>query len=114
MAKDKKEIRKSFRDATFERDGYQCRLCGAQNVEFDAHHITNRKQMPHGGYVAMNGITVCLPCHERVEAAWKLVEERPDVTAETLLLHPDNLYRLIGSSLMYAKAAARRELGNED
>jgi hypothetical protein len=114
MAKDKKEIRKRFRDATFERDGYQCRLCGAENVEFDAHHITNRKQMPHGGYVKENGITVCLPCHERVEAAWNFAEENPDVTAGSLLLHPGNLYRLVGSNRGHAEKASRRELDNED
>lgn len=111
MAKDKKEVRKRFREATFGRDGYQCQLCGAKSVELDAHHITNRKQMPNGGYVKENGITVCLLCHERVEAAWQRYDEGELSVAA--LLHPDQLYRLVGSSYVQATKAAK-ELGDED
>jgi hypothetical protein len=111
MGKDKKEVRKRFRDAVFDRDGYQCQLCAAKAVELDAHHITNRKQMPNGGYVKENGITVCLPCHERVEAAWHRYDagELP----EAALLHPTHLYELVGSSYAQAVKASRMELGND-
>lgn len=33
----------------------------------DAHHITDRNEMPNGGYVMENGITLCHPCHEKAE-----------------------------------------------
>ena len=42
----------------FVRDGYACRTCGFASTprraedELDAHHITDRNEMPNGGYVA--------------------------------------------------------------
>jgi 5-methylcytosine-specific restriction endonuclease McrA len=122
----KKETRRKFKAEVFKRDNYTCQICGHGNElpegfnidpskYFDAHHITDRSKMPNGGYVKENGITVCkepiglvttdgsdgLPdweihdksCHMRCEefhisngSKW---EEN---------LHPDDLYRLIGSS----------------
>ena len=99
----KKAIRASFRKAVFSRDGFRCQVCGRQWSAADAdpslhrlnaHHITDRSQLPGGGYVQENGITVCEePCHIRVErfhasggADWEQG------------LHPDDLYARIGSS----------------
>ena len=108
MSKKKKQIRKNFRDSVFKRDNYSCKLCGFKSSkekaleELDAHHITDRALMPNGGYVASNGITVCEPCHELAETWHKTNQQSFEEGA-----HPNDLYRLIGSS--YIKAVARSE-----
>src|SRR5277367_1209103 len=70
----KKEIRQKFRDEVFKRDGFRCAMCGMKSSkdhaenELDAHHITNRKEMPNGGYVKENGIALCKnSCHIKAE-----------------------------------------------
>ena len=35
--------------------------------ELDAHHVTDRREMPNGGYVKENGISLCPECHEKAE-----------------------------------------------
>jgi 5-methylcytosine-specific restriction endonuclease McrA len=100
MAKDRKRaIREAFNTAVFQRDGGKCVLCGAPGV--DAHHITDRHELPNGGYVPENGITVCEACH--------LDCEQFHLTGEALPgRHPDDLYRLIGSSREEAFSASER------
>lgn len=95
MSNRKKQIRAAFRDCVFTRDRYTCRVCGrkfaAKNADeyLDAHHITDRHNMPNGGYVKANGISLCKngspSCHE-------LAEKQEDG------LTPAELYRRIGSS----------------
>ena len=69
----KKDIRKRFRDACFSRDEFCCAKCGFKSSkekaeqELDAHHITSRKDMPNGGYVSENGISLCSECHIKAE-----------------------------------------------
>lgn len=92
----KKDIRNHFRKSVFERDKYTCCVCGIKRDEslLDSHHIFDRSIMANGGYVKSNGITVCKDiCHMKVEkfhisggADWE-----PG-------LHPDDLYKMIGSS----------------
>lgn len=107
----KKEIRRKFREDTFHRDGYCCKRCGfgpvieSPELVFDSHHILDRNSKDFngtGGYVKENGITLCKydesgleenSCHMKAEkfhisggAEW---EEG---------MHPDDLYKLIGSS----------------
>lgn len=105
MSKRKKEIRRKFRDAVFGRDRHTCRVCGQRFAEdeLDAHHITDRNLMPNGGYVLQNGITVCLPCHERVEE-W----HRSGNTSVEDGLHPDDLYEIIGSSYQEAVESSKK------
>lgn len=99
MSKNKKQVRDKFRTAVFERDGHRCRGCGVMAV--DAHHITDRNEMPGGGYVKENGISLCILCHAGAEqyhvSGGKTWKEG---------FHPDDLYRIIGSSkeLAYEKA----------
>lgn len=96
MSAKKKAIRKAFRDSVFQRASYRCECCGVHGQDsqgdfdeglpaLDAHHITNRKAMPNGGYVKENGISVCPECHEAAEA------EDPGY-------EPSVLYEKIGSS----------------
>lgn len=92
----KKLVRQRFREAVFRRDKFTCRICGTKREEadLDAHHVTDRSQIVNGGYVASNGITVCKEvCHLKVELF--------HISGGTKWedgLHPDDLYRMIGSS----------------
>lgn len=105
----KKQIRSSFRLAVFSRDRYRCRGCGIKGkdrqggdehlryhpddsvVPLDAHHITNRNDMPNGGYTKANGITVCDECHHKAEAWLQNGVGDPGFA-------PEDLYLLIESS----------------
>ena len=100
----KEQIRDKFRNDVFERDGYKCVMCGKGDVKLDAHHITNRKQIPNGGYVKENGITLCDTfngCH------WKAEQFNCNYTVEYVIqtkgkeleaYTPTNLYKKIKSS----------------
>jgi len=88
----KKLIRQQFRNAVFKRDAYKCIFCDADN-ELNAHHITDRNEMPNGGYVLENGATLC-PQHHMMAEKFHISggkEWEPG-------FHPDDLYKEIGSS----------------
>lgn len=105
MSQEKKWIRKRFRESVFERDEYKCVICG-HNIpeELDAHHITDRNEMPGGGYVLENGITLCnINCHQMAEEHHRTGEALPGFT-------PDDLYNLIASSKERAIEIASREV----
>lgn len=95
----KKQVRGDFKTAVFKRDKYICRVCGqvygTEHQELlDAHHITDRSEMPNGGYVKENGISVCKDeCHMRCE---KFHISDGEEWEEGL--HPDDLYKIINSS----------------
>ena len=91
----KKEVRANFREAVFKRDKGCCKCCkkSCTPIERDAHHITDRTEMPNGGYVLENGITLCNDCHFKAE--WFHITEGKDWHEG---MHPDDLYKLIGSS----------------
>jgi len=97
----KQLIRQNFRDAVFKRDKYTCRVCNqgdpTKGMGLDGHHITDRNEMPNGGYVASNGISLCFGCHIKAEhyhgTQGKAWEEG---------FHPRDLYNLIGSSFTKA------------
>ena len=88
----KKEIRLRFNQQVLERDGHVCVICDSKD-DLTVHHITDRKEMPGGGYVPENGISICPPCHLKAEkfhqTGGKEWEEG---------FHPDDLYMKIGSS----------------
>lgn len=92
----KKEVREKFRTDVFSRDKDTCKVCGIKRdkSELDAHHITDRNEMPNGGYVKENGITVCKEeCHIKVEQ-FHISGGKEWVEG----LHPNDLYNMIGSS----------------
>jgi len=106
MSQRKEAVREAFRRACFERAGYRCEVCGddARGEEhLDAHHITDRHELPAGGYVEANGITLCPSCHELAEVyhqrqGWDWAPG----------YHPNALYFRIGSSYERAKAQSLR------
>jgi len=108
MSKKKSETRKNFKHDTFDRDEYCCKWCGAgphyesANSLLDAHHITDRNEMPGGGYVPENGITLCKvdengseenSCHMKAELFH--ISEGQEWEPG---MHPSDLYKLINSS----------------
>jgi hypothetical protein len=86
---DKKKIRDAFRNNVFRRDRHKCVMCGKPAV--DAHHITDRNDMPWGGYVIENGISLCSDCHIKAEQL-----HATGVAYEGYA--PDDLYKRISSS----------------
>lgn len=108
----KQQIRDKFRKDVFERDNYKCVMCGRSDVKLDAHHITNRKKMPNGGYVKENGITLCDcydGCHFKAEqfncdyTEWYVIQTKGQYLEE---FTAENLYKKINSSyeLAYKKS----------
>lgn len=102
----KKQVRQNFRDAVFSRDKYKCVFCSSTK-DLDAHHITDRKEMPNGGYVKENGITVCPTCHISCEKYHITSGKEWDENR-----HPNDLYKIIGSSLDLATKKSK-ELKND-
>lgn len=112
MSARKKYLRALFRCAVFARADYRCEGPGClfrssrerSETELDAHHITNRNEMPHGGYVSTNGIALCASCHEKAEVYHATGTPYPGFA-------PAELYAVIGSSWELAQQHARREQG---
>lgn len=105
VSKMKKEVRRQFREAVFNRDQHKCRVCGNEDEPLDAHHITDRNLMPNGGYVPENGISLCPQCHRYAESQDEWVAVRnPYLTRYA----PDELYLLIGSSHCNAVVASEK------
>lgn len=104
MSAKKKAVREKFRTDVFSRDNYTCKIPGCDiKRNLDAHHITDRNEMPNGGYVKENGISLCESDHIKAEAY--------HISGKTLWeegFHPDDLYRLIGSSYEKAVKASER------
>jgi hypothetical protein len=90
--KAKQLIRESFRTEVFGRDGHKCRVCKKSGY-LDAHHITDRNEMPNGGYVKENGISLCDDCHWKAER-YHINGGNEGITGYL----PEDLYKLIGSS----------------
>ena len=103
MSSTKKRVRQQFRESVFARDGHACRICSRRDALLDAHHITDRNEMPCGGYALENGISLCPECHERAEAYHRTGTALPGFA-------PSDLYARIGSSHAAAVAASERLL----
>lgn len=107
MSERKQLIRKNFRDSCYKRDGFRCAMCNVKSSkdhaeqELDAHHITDRRQMPNGGYVKENGISLCPDCHQKAEIFHSTGVAHPGYA-------PDDLYKKINSSYEKAVEASQR------
>ena len=107
MFKKKLLIRDNFRNAVFVRDGFKCKVCNADEVKLDAHHILPRITMPYGGYVIENGISLCKLCHIKAEALSNYVNYAIQCDNYPGYLDID-LFELIGSSEEIARQASER------
>jgi hypothetical protein len=107
MSTTKKTMRADFRKAVFKRAKYRCHGPGCLFVstekdaehERDAHHITDRTLMPHGGYVKENGIALCASCHMKAEEFHATGTARKGWA-------PADLYRVIKSTFERAVGAS--------
>lgn len=93
--KNKKQIRENFRTVVFARDHGKCVFCDKSAV--DAHHITDRSEMPNGGYILENGISVCDEHHMMCEKF-----HITDGDEWHYGFHPNDLYKKINSSKEFA------------
>lgn len=87
---DHKRWRKNFNEVCLNRDKHKCVFC-SETSNLDIHHITDRHEMPNGGYVLNNGITLCEKHH-------LLCEEHHRTGVCLPEYHPLELYRIIKSS----------------
>lgn len=55
-----------WRKSVFIRDGYTCQHCNKKNLYLHAHHIKQKAQYPDLIHDINNGITLCIPCHNKV------------------------------------------------
>lgn len=102
----KKEIRRKFKSDVHTRDKYTCLCCGVKGTDetLDAHHITDRNEMPNGGYVKENGITLCVAlCHMKAEK-FHITGGKEWESG----MHPNDLYLKISSSYEQAVRASER------
>lgn len=60
---------RAWRVAVLERDGWQCRKCGAskRGRTLHAHHIRSFKDHPELRFSVDNGLTLCASCHTTEE-----------------------------------------------
>lgn len=91
-----KAWRKEFNNVCLDRDKHKCVFCD-ETENLDVHHITDRHDMPNGGYVLSNGITLCTHHHILAEEFHRTGEAVEDY-------HPDDLYKKINSSFELAYA----------
>src|SRR5690348_8464607 len=104
MSQEKRKVRDEFARRCARRDKYRCVMCLSQACNhFRPHHITNRKDMPNGGYVPENGCLLCEKCH------WKAEQFHiSNGTTWEIGFHPNDLYRKIGSSYEAALEASKK------
>lgn len=128
----KKQVRAKFRSDVLERDRYRCRNCDKLGkdrqdtsdspgwkkfhkhvkdesalVNLDAHHIIPREEMPNGGYVKENGISLCDDCHMMAEENLGLYVEKK-IKTDIDWIHPE-----FEPSLLYMKIDSSYEQAYE-
>lgn len=108
--KNKKQVRKNFRNSVLSRDKCACKMCGKKGkdrqggdlwkefhksplnlVDLDAHHIIERN---NDNYILDNGITVCDDCHLKAEK-FHITNGKEWVNG----FHPNELFEKINSKI---------------
>lgn len=54
---------KAFAKEVFERDNWNCKVCGHHGGRLNAHHLYSYVDNDDLRYDATNGVTMCEPCH---------------------------------------------------
>jgi len=100
--KKKQLVRIKFNEAVFKRDKNKCVFCNITE-NLDAHHITDRNDMPNGGYVKENGITLC-PKHHMDAEEYHITNGSKWIDG----MHPNDLYEKIQSSYEFALKCSKK------
>lgn len=63
---------KKWRLAVFQRENWTCQWCGARSgngkkIILHPHHIKSKAVYPDLAYEVSNGMTLCVPCHEKTD-----------------------------------------------
>lgn len=96
-----KKLRVSFREGVFGRDKHRCVFC--TNTAVDAHHITDRHNMPNDGYAIENGVSVCAHHHFLAE-----VYHISGGVYWVKGYHPNDIYLKVGSTYESARSASEK------
>ena len=80
---DHKKWRKQFNEDCLKRDKNKCVFCNIIE-DLDVHHITDRHDMPNGGYAMTNGITLCSEHHILAEEWHATGSGREEYSANSL------------------------------
>lgn len=59
-----------WRDAVYKRDKYTCIECKKSGVYLNAHHKKSFRHFPELRFDINNGITLCVPCHKKIDKNW--------------------------------------------
>jgi len=62
-----------WRAKVLKRDGYKCREChkSGPDIKLEAHHIEEWFTNTRLRFSALNGITLCVQCHDKIHP-WRL------------------------------------------
>ncbi len=58
---------KEWRKAVFKRDNWTCQNCKKRGCELHSHHIKSFANFPELRFDIKNGMTLCVPCHEKTD-----------------------------------------------
>jgi len=59
-------VYKHWQKAVFERDNWECKICGKHGGGLHAHHLYSFREFPHLRYSIPNGHTLCKSCHMKL------------------------------------------------
>lgn len=76
---------KQWRIAVMIRDGFTCQECGKRGGRLSAHHIKKFVKHKEVRNYVPNGITLCWPCHSKINGHEEEHEARFTVKVKTLL-----------------------------
>ena len=60
---------KKWQQAIYQRDFYQCQICGSK-IKINAHHIYAWQYFPDLRFSLDNGITLCEKCHHKIHSKY--------------------------------------------